>query len=87
MALTPVSVVLDANQFQFYKQGIINRCSENINHAVLAVGYGEEEGMKYWLIKNSWGGDWGERGYVRIEKDAGGMGRCAITYSSVYPTF
>ena len=87
VALTPVSVVLDANQFQFYKQGIINRCSENINHAVLAVGYGEEEGMKYWLIKNSWGGDWGERGYVRIEKDAGGMGRCAITYSSVYPTF
>lgn len=89
VALTPVSVVLDASSFQFYKGGVITECTESINHAVLAVGYGvdEETGIKYWLIKNSWGEKWGEEGYVRVEKDAGGMGRCAITYSSVYPTF
>ena len=87
VALTPVSIVLDASAMQFYDKGIITKCSENINHAVLAVGYGEEDGIKYWIIKNSWSESWGEKGYCRIEKDVGGMGRCALTYSSVYPTF
>ena len=87
VALTPVSIVLDASAMQLYKSGIITKCSENINHAVLAVGYGEEDGIKYWIIKNSWSESWGEKGYCRIEKDVGGMGRCALTYSSVYPTF
>ena len=89
VALNPVSIVLDASAMQLYKEGIITRCSESINHAVLAVGYGveEETGIKYWIVKNSWGSNWGEEGYCRIEKDVGGMGRCAITYSSVYPTF
>ena len=89
VALTPVSIVLDASAMQLYKEGIITKCSESINHAVLAVGYGveEETGIKYWIVKNSWGTSWGEEGYCRIEKDVGGMGCCAITYSSVYPTF
>ena len=89
VAMTPVSIVLDASAMQFYKDGIITKCSENINHAVLAVGYDtdKETGIKYWIVKNSWGENWGEKGYCRIEKDVGGMGRCAITYSSVYPTF
>ena len=87
VALTPVSIVLDAGAFHLYKGGIITECTESINHAVLAVGYGEENGIKYWLIKNSWDVTWGEKGYVRVEKDVGGMGRCALTYSSVYPTF
>ena len=88
VAMTPVSIVLDASAMQFYKDGIITKCSENINHAVLAVGYDtdKETGIKYWIVKNSWGENWGEKGYCRIEKDVGGMGRCAITYSSVYPT-
>ena len=86
---TPVSIVLDATAMQLYDKGIITRCSEFINHAVLAVGYDKdaETGLKYWIIKNSWGADWGEEGYCRIEKDVGGMGRCALTYSSVYPVF
>ncbi|CBK21708.2 uncharacterized protein [Blastocystis hominis] len=86
---TPVSIVLDATAMQLYDKGIITRCSESINHAVLAVGYDKdaETGLKYWIIKNSWGADWGEEGYCRIEKDVGGMGRCALTYSSVYPVF
>ena len=89
VAKTPVSIVLDATAMQLYDKGIITRCSESINHAVLAVGYDKdaETGLKYWIIKNSWGADWGEEGYCRIEKDVGGMGRCALTYSSVYPVF
>ena len=89
VAQQPVSIVLDATAFQLYKGGIITRCTEQFNHAVLAVGYDTdaESGIKYWIVKNSWGETWGEDGYVRIERDAGGMGRCALTYSSSYPTF
>lgn len=89
VAKTPVSIVLDASAMQLYDKGIITKCSEYINHAVLAVGYDKdaETGLKYWTIKNSWGADWGEEGYCRIEKDVGGMGRCGLTYSSVYPVF
>jgi len=37
-----------------------------VNHAVVAVGYGNEDGMDYWLIKNSWGADWGDNGFFRM---------------------
>ena len=89
VAMHPVSIVLDASALHLYKGGIITKCNENINHAVLAVGYDTdaETGMKYWIVKNSWADTWGEKGYFRIEKEAGGMGRCGLTYSSTYPTF
>ena len=83
----PVSVAVEADSavFQMYTGGVVDStaCGTSLNHGVLAVGYTDE----YWIVKNSWGENWGEKGYVRIEKDVGGMGRCAITYSSVYPTF
>ena len=73
VAITPVSITLDASAMQLYRSGIITSCTEYINHAVLAVGYDveEESGIKYWIVKNSWGEDWGEEGYCRIEKDVG----------------
>lgn len=73
----PVSVAFEVtDDFQHYKRGIYHatglRDSFNpfrlTNHAVLAVGYGEQLGVKYWIVKNSWGASWGEDGYFRIRR-------------------
>lgn len=67
----PVAVGIDANNpsFQFYSNGIYyeKECSSvNINHAVTVVGYGSDGANKdYWIIKNSWGIEWGEEGFFR----------------------
>jgi KDEL-tailed cysteine endopeptidase len=70
IAKQPVSVTIDAGEypFQHYFSGIITdpTCGASLDHAVLAVGYGIEDGTEYYLVKNSWGADWGENGYVRI---------------------
>ncbi|KAK4391878.1 Cysteine proteinase 3 [Sesamum angolense] len=60
----PVSVAFEVvNGFRAYKGGVYTstKCGSSpmdVNHAVLAVGYGVENGIPYWLIKNSWGADW-----------------------------
>jgi len=72
LVIGPVSVGVDASGFSFklYKSGIIKRmCGTSIDHAVLAVGYGTEKGVDYWMIKNSWGAKWGEKGYFRVLRD------------------
>lgn len=64
----PISIQVDGSSFQSYKSGIMTDCtSRGIDHAVLIVGYGEESGTSYWIIKNSWGTDWGENGYIRVQ--------------------
>jgi C1A family cysteine protease len=69
IAKGPVSVAIQANQavFQRYTGGIITEgCGTQLDHGVLAVGYGVENGVEYYTVKNSWGATWGESGYVRL---------------------
>ncbi len=69
IAQTTVSVAIDASSFvfQFYSGGILNsnQCGTDLNHAVVAVGYGVDSVKgEYYIVKNSWGTSWGNRGYV-----------------------
>jgi len=67
----PLAIGVNATPFQMYKNGILDPwwCpSTGINHAVTLVGYGEENGKKFWKIKNSWGTGWGEAGFIRVAR-------------------
>ncbi|XP_031110566.1 ervatamin-B-like [Ipomoea triloba] len=86
----PVSVGVDAGgkAFQFYKGGVVNTgCTTKLNHGVVAVGYGVLQGKKFWLIKNSWGATWGDKGYIRLAKDIPAKeGLCGIALGPSFPT-
>lgn len=72
----PIAVLVDASLWQFYAGGIFNSCDnlkKSLNHAALLVGYQIDT---YYKIKNSWGEDWGERGYIRIVKSFNDCGVC-----------
>jgi KDEL-tailed cysteine endopeptidase len=90
IAQQPTCVSVDAEtDFQTYSSGILNskRCGTNLDHAVTAVGYGSEDGQEYFIVRNSWGADWGENGYIRISTDGdGGSGVCGILLDSNVPT-
>jgi len=63
--------------FSDYKGGVFSGCdNSDTDHAVTVVGYGKDKasGKKYWLIKNSWGTNWGEEGFIRLERDVGMCG-------------
>merc|ERR1719272_1770123 len=69
----PAVVAVSGSAWQQYEQGIFNGCGKDaiIDHAVTAIGYGEENGVKFWLIQNSWGADWGENGHIRLQRHDG----------------
>ena len=85
----PVSIAIEADKpvFHAYTGGIINStsCGTSLDHGVLTVGYGSENGQEYYIVKNSWGADWGEKGFVRIAV-ADGAGICGIQSQPSIPT-
>ena len=88
----PVSIAIDAGglAMQFYFGGIIKHfCGTSLDHGVLLVGYGSSKGEDYWLVKNSWGAGWGEKGFFRIYRDAkeGQAGVCGLQLQPSYPEF
>merc|ERR1711957_790728 len=82
----PVSVTVNAGQLQFYGNGVVTgTCSGQINHAVIAVGYGTD-GTDYFNIRNTWGTSWGESGYIRLGQNGGSQGTaCLFQYAPVTP--
>ncbi|TKY54415.1 Thiol protease aleurain [Spatholobus suberectus] len=84
----PVSVAFEVvSDFRFYKKGVYtsDTCGSkpmDVNHAVLAVGYGVEDGVPYWIIKNSWGDNWGDNGYFKMEL---GKNMCGVATCASYP--
>ncbi|XP_036411107.1 cathepsin K-like [Megalops cyprinoides] len=85
----PVSVGIDATlpSFQFYHKGVYydRDCNkDDINHAVLAVGYGAtSKGKKYWIVKNSWGEGWGNKGYILMARNRNNF--CGIANLASFP--
>ncbi|KAK3123081.1 hypothetical protein QOZ80_8AG0623550 [Eleusine coracana subsp. coracana] len=89
VANQPVSVAVDASNFQFYAGGVMTgSCGTELDHGIAAIGYGKtSDGTKYWLMKNSWGTTWGENGYLRMERDiTDKKGMCGLAMESSYPT-
>ncbi|XP_044262271.1 procathepsin L-like [Tribolium madens] len=81
----PISVEVDATSWAFYTGGILKSqdCTSVPNHVVLVVGYGTLDGADYWLIKNSWGVNWGEEGYIKLARNTDN--NCGITSHPSYP--
>jgi len=85
----PIAVALDASKWQSYKGTIFpsSSCSPawaSIDHAVQLVGYGSENGKKFWLIRNSWDTWWGEQGFMRIEASNGSCGFVNYAQATIY---
>ena len=89
VATGPVAVAIDASDstFQLYSSGIYNTCGTNLDHAVLAVGYGSNSAGDYWIVKNSWGTGWGMSGYVYIGRDNSPSGVCGINMMPSQPHY
>ena len=92
VARQPVSVSIEADSrsFQLYKSGVYDdtACGTTLDHGVLAVGYGSENGKDYWLVKNSWSSSWGDNGYIKIARNSvatSTKGLCGIAMDASYP--
>jgi len=75
----PLSVCMDADSWQTYTGGVMSVCGQSVDHCVQVVGIDTVAG--YWKVRNSWGADWGEEGYIRL---AYGANTCAITNDPTY---
>ena len=80
-----IAIQADQKQFQMYSSGVTDfDCGKNLDHAVTIEGYGNENGKDYWLVRNSWGTSWGDKGYIKMAR---GKDLCGLSQSVVYPKF
>ncbi|TNV77618.1 hypothetical protein FGO68_gene9192 [Halteria grandinella] len=93
VAMGPVAIGISASsrQFRFYGSGILSspKCGQVLDHAVLLIGYGQKKnGIQFWIIKNSWGKRWGEKGFARIlmSNEQDNSGTCGIGILSILIT-
>lgn len=91
IAQQPVSIAIEADQkdFQLYQSGVLtSECGTTLDHGVLVIGYGTENGDDYYLVKNSWGTSWGDEGYIKLGRGPeynDGQGQCGILLQASYP--
>ena len=88
LKISPITIAVDASSiyFRYYKSGVIDietNSTQQLNHAVLLIGYGFDENGLYWIIQNSWGKEWGDNGFCKIRvKDGDG-----ILLSNIYGVY
>jgi C1A family cysteine protease len=91
LSMQPVSIAIEADQreFQLYKSGVFTgACGTNLDHGVLAVGYGTLDGQDYYLVKNSWSTSWGASGYILLGRGPQynkGDGQCGMLLQASFP--
>ena len=78
LSARPISIAVDATNWSPYKSGIFNNCKTSLNHGVLLVGVSDD----FWVVKNSWGTTWGEKGFVRLARG----NTCGLCNQASYPT-
>merc|ERR1711865_863897 len=91
VSMGPVSIAIEADQqaFQFYKDGVLSQpCGTQLDHGVLLVGYGTQDGKDYWKVKNSWGATWGLDGFILLQRGNspdGQEGECGLLTQPSFP--
>jgi len=90
LELGPVNVAVSAGNdvFRNYTSGIVTEadgCPTRVDHAIVAVGWGVEDDVEYYIVRNSWNTTWGDKGYIKIGTAPGKVGVCGINGYVYYP--
>jgi len=84
IAKSPISVCVDAESWQTYHSGVVGRsCGTSLDHCVQAVGYQTSGSNPYWIVRNSWGTSWGQKGFIYVQE---GINACGIAKDATITT-